>query len=276
MSDINTQTVLYCVIGDPVAHSLSPVMHNRALSHEGQNGVYLAFRIGDPAAAVAAVRTLEIQGVSVTIPHKIAIMAHLDAVDDLAVRIGAVNTVVRRQGRLVGYNTDGMGACDALADTVGLDGCRVALLGAGGAARAIGFTLVQRGAQVTVLNRTLERGENLARDIGAAFLPLDRLSQAECQALINTTPVGMSPDTEAMPIDADHLDPAMTVMDIVYNPRETLLLKTARRLGCRTVDGVAMFVNQGAAQFELWTGRKAPVEVMRETVLEALTGKTRT
>ena len=147
----------------------------------------------------------------------------------------------------------------------------MALLGAGGAARAIGFTLAQRGARVTVLNRTRDNGERLAREIGADFLPLGRLSRAECRALINTTPVGMSPNTEAMPIDADQLDPAMTVMDIVYNPRETRLLKTARQLGCKTVDGVAMFVNQGAAQFELWTGRKAPVEVMRETVLEALT-----
>ena len=268
---IDAKTSLYCVLGNPVAHSLSPVMHNRAFARTGGNSAYVAFRVEDPAGAAAGIRALGIRGASVTIPHKVAIMDHLDEIDDLARSIGAVNTVDNRDGRLIGYNTDGMGAADALAEAVDISGRRIALIGAGGAARAIGFTLAARGAEVLVFNRTRTNGEALAKDLSTRYAPLDQLDRYDCQVVINTTSVGMAPDTDAMPIRAEHLDPAMVVMDIVYNPRLTRLLETARGLGCQTMDGVAMFVNQGAAQFELWTGQTAPRAVMQDAVTEALT-----
>ena len=267
---IDSNTALYGVIGNPVVHSLSPAMHNRAFAQAGHNGVYLAFCVTDIAAAMAGVRALGMAGISVTLPHKVTIMDHLDAVDDLAEKIGAVNTVVNCNGQLTGFNTDGTGAADALAEAIDITGRQIALIGAGGAARAIGFTLMARGAKVTILNRSAHAGKALSKDLGAAYAPMDQWGRIGCDVVINTTPVGMAPQAEAIPINTDHINPAMVVMDIVYNPRETMLLKTARSLGCKTVDGVAMFVNQGAAQFELWTGKKAPRDIMRVTVLEKL------
>jgi shikimate dehydrogenase len=267
---IDTKTALYGVIGDPVAHSLSPVMHNRAFAETGHPGVYLAFRVIDLPPAVAGIRALGLKGVSVTLPHKVAMMDQLDEIDPLAEKIGAVNTIVNRNGRLVGFNTDGRGAVDALADAIAVSGSRVALVGAGGAARAIGFTLAAEGAGVTVVNRSEARGKALARDLDADFQPLGRFGPDGFDILVNTTTVGMVPGTDATPIRPEDLCPDMVVMDIVYNPLETLLLESAGKIGCRTVDGVAMFVNQGAAQFELWTGKKAPVVAMREAVMAAL------
>ncbi len=271
----NSDTVLFAVLGDPVSHSLSPVMHNHALSHVGYNGVYLAFRTENIGNAVSGMKSLNIKGASITIPHKISVLAFLDELDDTAEKIGAVNTVVNRQGVLTGYNSDGLGAVKALSEKTTLHDKDVVIIGAGGAARAIGFGIISAGGRVTVLNRTASKGEKLARDLGSEFQPLTNLKKTKCQILINTTSVGMTPDIHAMPIQREDLDPSMLVMDIVYNPLKTRLLKEAETIGCITTDGVSMFVYQGALQFELWTGINAPVEVMRKAVLNALSEKRR-
>ena len=267
---INSNTSFFGLIGNPVAHSLSPVMHNQAFAATGYNGVYLAFRVTDPGTAIKGIAALNFKGVSVTLPHKVAVMEYLDAVDETAARIGAVNTIVNNQGRLIGYNTDGAGALEALRTRTSIKDKSVALIGAGGAARAIGFGLVAAGGRVTILNRTRVSGERLAADLQAQFLPLDKWAPNHYEILINTTPVGMHPETDATPIPKADLSKDMVVMDIVYNPLETRLLKEAAAGGCRIINGVDMFVSQGAQQFELWTGKKAPAEVMRKAVLEAL------
>jgi shikimate dehydrogenase len=268
MIDLNTS--LFCLIGNPVTHSLSPAMHNQAFAAIGYNGVYLAFRVLDPRPAIKGIKALNVKGVSVTVPHKIAVLEYLDDVDEIAARIGAVNTIVHDKGKLTGYNTDWLGALEALKTRTSIEGKSVAIIGAGGAARAIGFGLKSAGGRLTILNRTRTSGEHLAADLQVDFLPLDACQPNRYDVLINTTPVGMHPDTAATPIANKELSPEMVVMDIVYNPLETRFLKEASARGCRTINGVDMFVFQGAQQFELWTGQKAPVEVMRRVVLDAL------
>jgi shikimate dehydrogenase len=270
---IDTYTQLFGVIGNPVRHSLGPAMHNRALTVMGYPAVYLAFEVADVAAAMVGMRSLGIGGLSVTIPHKVAVMQQLDEVDDLALRIGAVNTVVNRDGRLIGYNTDCFGAVAALKEKTTLLGHRVAVLGAGGAARAVGFGLAAEGALVTIFNRDSSRGEALARALGVDFCPLADFSRKVPDIVVNTTSVGMWPNVQVMPISEDVLSDNLVVMDIVYNPLETALLRAAQKRGCRTVDGVAMFVLQGARQLELWTGQAAPTDSMRSAVVDALAGR---
>lgn len=261
---------IFAVLGDPVAHSLSPVMHNTAFVHVGYDGVFLAFRVADIAAAMTGVRTFGVRGVSVTIPHKVAIMPHLDHVDDLAAKIGAVNTVINRKGALWGYNSDCLGAVAALSAKTSIQGQDVVIIGAGGAARAIGFGIRKAKGRVTILNRSKDKGEKLARELGAEFRPLASVKRLSCNILINTTPVGMTPRTDAAPLKTELLQREMVVMDIVYNPLKTHLLKAAERIGCVTVEGISMFVHQGAFQFELWTGKRAPVDLMHDIVREQL------
>lgn len=268
---IDSHTALYAVIGNPVRHSLSPLMHNRAFSHIGYNAVYLALPVEDVAGAVSGIRAFGIRGVSVTIPHKVSIMDYLDEIDENAARIGAINTVVNREGVLHGCNTDAWGAVKALTEQSQIAGKTVGIIGAGGAARAIGFGVISEGARVIILNRTREKGENLAQVLGGEFQPLPALG-LNCDILINTTPVGMTPDSGISPIPQKALTKEMVVMDIVYNPLKTKLLQDAEAIGCPTIDGTAMFVYQGVLQFELWTGKKAPIDIMRDAVLEALKG----
>lgn len=267
---IDTSTILYGVIGNPVAHSLSPVMHNRAFYEAGLNGIYLAFQVTDIGSALAGVRGLGLKGVSITIPHKVTALSFLDEIDGKAQLIGAVNTVVNQNGRLRGYNSDCYGAVKALTAKTTLWEKNVALIGAGGAARAVGFGLLWEGARITVFNRTVETGERLAKEMGVEFRPLDEFDQVTSQIVVNSTSVGMAPHTGAMPMAPSLLKPEMVVMDIVYNPPRTALIRAAEKIGCTTVDGLEMFVYQGVAQFEKWTGVKAPVKAMRQAVLEAL------
>ena len=274
MPEIDAQTRLYAVFGNPVAHSLSPVMHNCAFQKIGHNGIYVALRVRDIAAAVSAIRCLAIQGVSVTVPHKTAVIPLLDHIDSLALDIGAVNTILNQDSRLWGYNTDAPAAVRALKETISLSGRQIAILGAGGAARAVGFGLVAEKASVVVVNRTVSRGKRLAADLDADFRPIDAFHPADGTILINTTPVGMWPHVDATPFPAGRLHPGMLVMDIIYNPLRSRLLREAAAKGCRVVNGVPMFVYQGALQFERWTGKPAPVDVMRQVVNDALTGKT--
>jgi shikimate dehydrogenase len=270
---IDSNTFLCGLIGNPVAHSLSPVMHNQAFAAIGYNAVYLAFRVIDLNSAIKGIKALNFKGVSVTLPHKVAVIQYLDEVDEAAAAIGAVNTIVNNNGKLIGYNTDCQGALQALRTKTAIQDKSVALIGAGGAARAIGFGLLAAGGRVTILNRSRTTGERLAGDLKAEFLPLNDWQPNRYEILINTTPIGMHPETDATPIRKEDLSKDMVVMDIVYNPLKTRLLKEAEAKKCQTINGIAMFVFQGAHQFELWTGEKAPVDVMQNSVLEALKAK---
>jgi len=203
-------------------------------------------------AALADAAALEIGGEAV------------DGVDAAAAAIGAVNTIVHRGGRLAGANTDAAGAVAALAEKTDLSGRRAVVVGAGGVARALVYGLREEGARVTVVNRGRERGERLARDLTVDFRPLGELDRLSFDLLVNATPVGMHPKTDACPVDPARLPAETVVMDTVYTPRQTRLLQRARARGCTVVDGLTMFVHQGAAQFELWTGRPAPFSVMEK------------
>lgn len=253
---------LYGIFGHPVAHSLSPAMHNAAFRHWGIEACYVPFDVSDIKAAMQAARTLRIRGISITVPHKIQIIPYLDHVDDTVQKIGAVNTVVNRDGALFGTNTDGIGAIRALSKGEPLTGKRIVVIGAGGAARAIGFGVQSVGGEVIIVNRTIERGRKLAEDLGCDFVPLDDITSVETDILVNATTVGMHPDSGKSPAPSECLKPGMVVMDAVYSPLSTRLLKDAQKQGCVTINGLDMLIHQGAAQFEIWTGEKAPIEVM--------------
>jgi shikimate dehydrogenase len=197
-------------------------------------------------------------------------MQYLDEVDPVAYDIGAVNTIVNRKGVLHGYNSDGDGAIKALSEKTTIKGKQVAVIGAGGGARAVGFGLKQAGGLVTIINRSKSAGEKLADDLGCEFKLLAEVKKLPYQIVINATPAGMTPDVNSLPLAPDLMKPGMVVMDMVYNPLKTRFLKEAQSIECTIIDGVSMFVHQGAVQFELWTGRKAPVDIMRRVVLEEL------
>ena len=247
-------------------------MQNLAFSEAGINAVYLAFESDDIESSINGMRGLDIKGFSVTIPHKSTVIPLLDEMDPLAKDIGAVNTVVNKSGRLIGYNTDAAGAFRALTEVVHVEGKKCIIIGAGGAARAIGYILKRNNVNVSIANRSIERGEALGNSLDSPFITLDQLRDANADIIINTTPVGMYPDVENCPVPEDVLRPGMTVMDIIYNPRTTKLLDIAEVKGCRTVDGLGMFIYQGAEQFTLWTDKEAPVDIMMEKVEEALYG----
>jgi shikimate dehydrogenase len=267
---IDGTTKIYGIMGKPVAHSLSPAMHNAAFQKLELNNVYLAFEVADVANAMKGFRALGICGVSVTIPHKQAVIPHLDAIDPVAEKIGAVNTLLLDGPQITGYNTDWMGANQAMKGPVRLHNSTVLLLGAGGAARAIGFGLKEQGAEVLLANRTLPTGEALAKDLNCPFYPLADLTKVTADVLINATSVGMEPNADATPVPRSLLANVPVVMDIVYAPLETRLLSEAKQMGCKAIDGTQMLLLQGVAQFELWTGKKAPVDVMREKLMSHL------
>jgi shikimate dehydrogenase len=266
----NARTQLFGVLGNPVGHSLSPVMHNAAFDQVGYNGVYVAFDVSDLPAAIAGLRALCLRGCSVTIPHKVAVMDLLDEIDPLARRIGAVNTIVNDHGRLIGMNSDSPGAMAALLEKTPVAHRHAAVIGAGGAARALAHGIVSQGGRLTIVNRSPENGRRLAQELECNFCSPADFPGVGVDILINTTSVGMLPDIDRMAVGHACLRPGMTVMDSVYNPLETKLIRAARDAGCTVVDGVAMFVHQGAIQFERWTGRKAPIQLMKKAVLDAL------
>jgi len=280
---IGPKTRVYGVIADPVGHSLSPRIHNAAFAEIGLDAVYLPLWVeGDPAAFVRAMREFEFDGYSVTIPHKQTVMPALDEIEPLARRIGAVNTIRRRpDGGLFGTNTDwtaGLAAIEAVVGAGWLRGKRALVIGAGGVGRAMAFALSERRAQVTLADIDAARAEALAREVGATAIPISEMDRggspdrpgAAGDILLNCTPVGMHPKVDATPVPKKMLRPRMVVYDAVYNPLQTRLLREAREAGCRTVAGIDHFVRQAVEQFELWTGRPAPVETMRRVAVEAL------
>jgi len=268
--EINGATELYGIMGNPVTHSLSPAMHNGAFAALGLNKVYLPFAVQDVGRAMTGMRALGIKGVSVTIPHKQTVIEYLDSIDPVAEKIGAVNTLTINNGAIHGANTDWLGANRALSEKIALKGASVLLLGAGGSARAIGFGLLEAGASLTIASRTPEKGRGLAAVLGCPWLPLAEADKERADALVNATSLGMGAQREMLPIAIDALRNFPVVMDIVYAPLKTRLLQEAEQAGCQTIDGLAMLLYQGTAQFELWTGLQAPVEVMRQSLLTAL------
>jgi len=273
----NADTRLAAVIGSPVRHSLSPAMHNAAFRELGLNWVYLAFEVAPGSVDVAfdGIRALGIGGLSVTIPHKAAALAAVDDATAAASAIGAVNTVVRRDdGSLLGDNTDGAGFLASLAEE-GFDpnGRACAVLGAGGAARAVVHALAGAGAaEVTVVNRTASRAESAAELAGAVGRVGAAADVGRVDLVVNATPIGLAgADPGGLPIDPRLLGPGRLVVDLVPNPAVTLLMREALDRGARVAGGLGMLVHQGALAFELWTGRPAPVKVMRAAAVQALT-----
>ncbi len=283
---ITGQTKVFALFGDPVVHSLSPVMQNKAFAFHGLPCCYVPFRVRkeDLQTAVAAIRALGLGGVNVTIPHKEQVISYLDEVDREARLIGAVNTILNQNGRLIGYNTDGAGFLLSLRAEADFapEGKHVVVLGAGGGARAVAFALALGGARtLRIFNRNPERAQALAGDlhratgcdVEAGALREDLLSAALARAdlLVHASPVGMYPHHDEAPlVDPGLLRPGLVVCDLVYNPPRTRLLKEAAARGCRVVGGIGMLVHQGALAFEIWTGLQAPVAIMRAVVEESL------
>ncbi len=281
-TEIDGATTVVGLIGDAVRASLSPRMHNAAFAALGLNWVYVAFpvpraRLGEVLGGLPA---LGIVGVNVTVPHKEAALAYLDETAEDARAIGAVNTIQVSAQRLAGYNTDGPGMLDALRHDGGItvEGRRAVIVGAGGAARAAAFALAASGvAAVTVINRNWDRARSLADAVRQSFqgcavdaVPLEGAAAAralhDATLLVQATTVGGGAERHLSPIAAEALHPDLFVMDMIYEPRETLLLRQSRARGCRTLGGLSMLVYQGARTFEIWTGQAAPVAVMREVV----------
>ena len=281
--EIGTDTRVYALIGDPIEHSLSPLMQNLAFRLLRLDCIYLAFRVKPEELgwAIKGIRALGVSGFNVTVPHKVAVIPFLDEVDHSASDVGAVNTVTNRGGRLVGHNTDGSGALAALSDEgVDLKGKKVVILGAGGAARAIAFATAHAAGSLVIMNRTTSKAEELSSDLKKRYRKLiearklshETLSEelVDAEVLINATSVGMSPRTEESLVNRHMIRPKTTVFDIIYNPLETKLINEAKAAGAKTIGGAKMLVYQGALSFEIWTGIKAPVDEMLKAVIRRL------
>jgi len=270
IDQVDAATKVYGVAGNPVRSSLSPIMMNTAFRRETVNAVYLALQTAKVSDLMKLVQEIPIQGLSVTMPHKQEIMEHLANTDPLSAKIGACNTVLRAQdGKLYGFNTDVAGIVGPLEKRMSLRGAKVLVLGAGGAARAAVFGLRDKNAEVFILNRTLETAQKLARQSGAKALKKEAIAKSAFDVVINATPVGMAGQKSAPLLDAKELNTRL-VFDLVYNPLETPLIRLARQQGIPFITGVEMFVQQGARQFEIWTGKPAPEEEMLRVVIHAL------
>lgn len=282
--NIQGTTKICAVIGDPIEHSLSPCMHNAAYQALGLDFAYVAFHVKEVGKAMAGVIALGIRGLSVTIPHKVEAMKYLDEITPLARKIGAVNTVTNENGRLLGTNTDGFGALNAIEECEKTDEKNIVFLGVGGAARGVGFTLAceRSPRSIVFLHRDADTGmaASLINDlrphttVPVTRAPLDPATMREifptANIIINTTPIGMSPKVNECLVEESVFLERHLVFDVIYNPAKTLLLQRAEQRNARIINGVPMFVNQGAGQFRLWTGKEPPIAVMREAVERAL------
>jgi shikimate dehydrogenase len=261
----------FALVGNPVEHSLSPIMHNAAFRVMGINARYITLRADTAADAMKRIAASDIRGGSITIPHKVAMVGYLHHISDSAESIGAVNTFVNRDGVLHGDNTDWIGIVRSVKESMtAIAGKTVAVLGAGGAARAAVYGMKKEGCIPVILNRTERNGMKLAEEFGCAYHSLGDIKAVQADILINTTPVGMEPETDNSPVSGDVLKNFTWVMDIIYNPLRTTLLREAETAGCSIINGLSMFVHQGAEQIRIWTGRVAPDEVMKEVVAKAL------
>lgn len=272
---LSSETAVYGVIGNPIAHSASPAIMNRAFAALEIDAVYVPFLVDDVTSFVRDFQKLDVRGYSVTVPHKQAVMDVVDDIEPLAKKVGAVNTLVRRGNGWFGANTDLDAAVSFIAHACGdaggtLAGARALVLGAGGASRAVVWGLAEEGVSVTIANRTFEKGQALAREVGAACVPLAEASKVSCDIIANTTSVGMHPHVDATPLDGCAFHEGQVVFDAVYNPAQTRLIREAVAAGARVVTGIDMFIEQAAAQFTLWTGREAPRDAMRAALTEHL------
>ena len=261
IEQVDPATRVYAVAGDPVAHSLSPAIMNTALRRETVNGVYLALHAKTLKDLLGCVKDIPIHGLSITMPYKEAIISHLDNTDAHTTKIGACNTVVRAQdGKLYGFNTDAAGVVRPLQQRISLEQAKILVLGAGGAARAAVYGLKERGAEVYILNRTLGPAQKLARSARARLLKRADLKKLSFDVIINATSVGMG-NTKESPLNENEIK-ARYVFDMVYDPPETRLMKMAKAAGAEVIPGIEMFVQQAARQFEIWTGKPAPLGEM--------------
>jgi 3-dehydroquinate dehydratase / shikimate dehydrogenase len=270
IEQVDAATKVYGVAGNPIRSSLSPAMMNAAFRRETVNAVYLALQTHKLTDLLKLVQEIPIQGLSVTMPLKQEIMAHLEKTDPLSTKIGACNTILRAQdGKLYGFNTDVAGITGPLEKRLSLRGAKVLVLGAGGAARAAVFGVRDKGAEVFILNRTPETAQKLARQSGSKSIKKEALAKTSFDVIINATPIGMAGQKGAQMLEAKDLNTKL-VFDLVYNPIETPLLRMARQQSIPIITGVEMFVHQGARQFEIWTGKPAPEEEMLRVVIHAL------
>ncbi len=273
--NINKETKLYGIIGNPVSHSMSPAIHNASFMGKGLNSVYVPLKILNIEAFIKECRKIDFHGFSVTIPHKESVLPFLDDIDHTAGKIGAINTIVKQNGKLIGYNTDCMAAVMGLEyylkkNSDKFDNKKISIIGAGGAARAIAFGLKEKGCDITIYNRTIERAEKLSNEVKCRFERLENIHKLDADILINTTSIGMFPDVDQTPVPNNVLKEGMIVFDAVYNPIETKLLKDAKEKGCQTINGLSMFIRQAAEQFRLWTNIEPPVELMGNVAMKML------
>jgi shikimate dehydrogenase len=280
---ISGKTKICGIIGDPIEHTMSPEMQNAAFKATGSNYIYVPFRV-DAAKlekAIQGVRALNIRGFNITIPHKVSVIPFLDEIDSLAEMIGAVNTVVNSEGILKGYNTDASGFLKALdRENIDISGKKIAILGSGGAARAIAYSLSSKGANLTIISRNQSSAVDLAERLKVSFRTKIKTlemneesindSLAKADLFVNATSLGMMPKVGASPVPAELIKKGLVIFDIIYNPSKTKLLEESEKRGARGISGVEMLVCQGAEAFELWTGVKAPLEIMRTAVMKGL------
>jgi shikimate dehydrogenase len=245
-------------------------MHNTAFRLLDLDAIYVPFQVSNLPDAVAGISALGIKGASVTIPFKEEIMGLVDEVDDTAQKIGAVNTLLCSKNGIRGTNTDWLGALRSLEALLPIEGHTFVVLGAGGAARAALYGIVSKGGRAVVVNRSEKKGRALAKEFDASFTPLGKVDRLEGDCLVNTTPIGMHPREDDMPVPKGILGRYRAVADVIYNPLETMLLKEAQAAGCKVTSGFEMFVYQGVEQFEMWTGKDAPVQEMKEVVFDRL------
>ncbi len=262
------EPTICAVIGYPLKHSLSPLIHNAAFSKLGLNYMYKSIEIQDTKAATRKMLEENIKGYSVTIPHKESIIQQLNEVEPIAEKIGAINTVINENRVLKGYNTDYSAAIKSIEDVIDIKNKRAAILGAGGAARAIAYGLKLAAVSTIIQNRTIEKAKVLAEELNCDFSEINSELLKDCDLIINTTSVGMYPDIDNSIIE--NIPENCTVCDIVYNPLETKFLKIARRKGCKIINGKGMFLYQAVEQFKLFTGKEAPKEIMEKVLLEGL------
>jgi len=263
-------TALYGIVGNPVAQSMSPLMHNTAFRRLGVDALYLPFEVEDLPGALVGLKALNLRGASVTHPFKEEIIELIDDIDATAKKIGAVNTLAFGTEGIQGTNTDWVGAVRCLETLLPIEGHTFVVLGAGGAARAVIFGITSNKGKVIIVNRSEAKGRGLAEEFGSIFVPLSDIHGVSGDCLVNTTPVGMYPRTDELPVPRSVLGQYKAVADAVYNPLKTMLLKEAEAAGCLVASGFEMFLYQGVEQFTTWTGKKAPVKEMRDVVYDRL------
>ncbi len=283
---ITARTKVLCIIGYPIEHSMSPIMHNAIIQELNLDYIYLAFSVypDNLENAVKAFKTLDIKGINVTIPFKQEIIKYLDEIDLMAQKIGAINTIRNDEGHLIGRNTDAEGGKRAIMNAgYSISGKNILVLGAGGAARALSYSLAKDANKIVIANRTEKRAKILTSELKQSFRIIAEPKKfinnvlkeetKKADILINTTPVGMYPNISLSPISAEFLHKDLLVFDLVYNPLETQLIKDATRKGCKTLGGLDMLVNQGASAFEWWTNKKPNVNLMKKKIIEFLKEK---